>query len=426
MAKHGWHLTDCRQGYIRFSKGEKINASFAVTYLPDANEYDPKRPEAQEVYIQMCEESGWELILAYGALHIFRHSDPNAIPVETDEALRLQMIERVSTSDLSLPLALTPLLFTLLFFMWLYPIWVLANPIPLLVYTSILGISLCEPLETAWYYLWRSISRKRTRIGMPCLSPFTTVRRVIYFLLYLPYYIIIFLLLVSVRPAYALLILLPAMVAAFILLLKLDESLLQKAKQKYERDIFVRQHYWRTRTILFLLLFALFRFGDPLFGLTIALPETSIELHSKDALPVTLTDLKLHDPSITYDYRMETQKTFLAQHSNFVQQPTEGDADLPQISYSIDRIPFAPLRAFCFNRSKAGYADKANYRVLSPADLHLNADRLIYRTNHPNTFASYLVLFGDCILDLRVPVTLTDAQITETIQTLMTYCQKEV
>lgn len=430
MAKRGWHLAKYSYGYLRFEKGESIDAAYAVTYLPEANEYDPKRPEAQEVYIAMCEESGWELVTVYGSMHVFRHADPNAIPIETDEGLRLQMIERVTVpgyikSELSLSiLPLLPLLlFSAVFFS--DPAALLANKLFLLAFTALIGSFIRGPLEVLWYYIWRKISRKRVINGAPCLPPYTRQRRIVSFFLKLPMCLLILYLLSAVRPRYMVWGILLMLGLFSGLLILLDTYLLKRSKEKHERDIYVKKYYLHTRFVLLLIVFAALR-GLPLSNVTLELALHDVNIDTKAQLPVTLDALDLLDPAIEYTYTGQLNQTFLATHHSFTHAPAAYDYSQPQIEYSIYRIPFTPLHRISLDALDTHLHSLYNYGALDPAALQLDADSISYCTNHDKDRAFYLIAFGDHIIDLQLPAKLTMEQKTNIIRTLMTYAVREV
>lgn len=94
MASKGWLLCNI-SGWWTYEKIEPQKLKFAVTYYSEASDFDPYPSDNQEVFIEYCESAGWQLAACNAAMHIFYTAQADAIPIETDEALKLDKIHYV-------------------------------------------------------------------------------------------------------------------------------------------------------------------------------------------------------------------------------------------------------------------------------------------------------------------------------------------
>lgn len=95
MEHEGWHLKSQGEFFWTFEKGEPDMYQYSTSYLPDSSEYSPEEDERREQLNGYCESAGWEKIAAVGKCNIYRNSELSAVPIETDEAERLNVINRL-------------------------------------------------------------------------------------------------------------------------------------------------------------------------------------------------------------------------------------------------------------------------------------------------------------------------------------------
>lgn len=93
MAAKGW-LLESIGCWWRFAAIPPKKLRFAVCFCPESSVMDPEpRPEARQ-YEALCEAAGWKLAAQRAQMQIYYTDAPDAVPVETDEACRLQSIRR--------------------------------------------------------------------------------------------------------------------------------------------------------------------------------------------------------------------------------------------------------------------------------------------------------------------------------------------
>ncbi|MBR5294729.1 MAG: DUF2812 domain-containing protein, partial [Oscillospiraceae bacterium] len=94
LAAEGWHLETVGNMLWKFRRGEPKAVRYAVTFAPSASAFNSRPTEEEEDLTDLCAQAGWVRVAAQAQRHIYRNSDPNATPLETDEAERLKNIRR--------------------------------------------------------------------------------------------------------------------------------------------------------------------------------------------------------------------------------------------------------------------------------------------------------------------------------------------
>lgn len=91
QAAEGWELTSKTGIMLGFRRCEpkKVKISVELVY-PDSNDWQNKR------YIEYCKAAGWKHIFEDGKIQIFENEDLDAVPINTDEELKLKTIHRKS------------------------------------------------------------------------------------------------------------------------------------------------------------------------------------------------------------------------------------------------------------------------------------------------------------------------------------------
>ncbi len=94
MAQKGWKLDKVSPAIWRYRRIEPTDLTYAITYVPDASEWNPEPTDSQLTLEEYCAEAGWEKIGDWEQMQIFCSDEQKPIPIETDETLRLDMIEK--------------------------------------------------------------------------------------------------------------------------------------------------------------------------------------------------------------------------------------------------------------------------------------------------------------------------------------------
>ena len=94
MAARGWRLEKAGNQIWTYRRAEPAKVRYAVTYSPSLSQFDPGPTEGQERLEDLCAAAGWEKVCGWLQMQIFSTEAENPVPLETDEALRLENIHR--------------------------------------------------------------------------------------------------------------------------------------------------------------------------------------------------------------------------------------------------------------------------------------------------------------------------------------------
>ena len=183
MAAKGWRLERAGNTFWKYRRADPAQVRYAVTYSDSASQFNPGPTEGQRSLAELCAAAGWEKVTDWFQGQIFSTEDPNAVALETDEALRLQNIHRSMKKNF-LPGNLTMLLLFLFLardFLWalltgdLYGM-VKSNS-SLLVGVITLPAVCFQLYILSGYFLWRRRSLRSVEDGGGCLPAGRGCRR---------------------------------------------------------------------------------------------------------------------------------------------------------------------------------------------------------------------------------------------------------
>ena len=178
MAAKGWRLEKAGNNFWKYRRAEPAQVRYAVTYSAGASQFNPGPTEGQESLAELCAAAGWEKVCDWFQMQIFSTEDPDAVPLETDEALRLQNIHRSLGKNFLLTNLILLLLglfmsFAFLGTLFVKPLRVLENSASLCSGPLFVLVTLLEIYTLCHYYGWRRRSRRSIEEGGPC-APINT------------------------------------------------------------------------------------------------------------------------------------------------------------------------------------------------------------------------------------------------------------
>ena len=88
----GWMLEKIWNGFWKYRKIQPQKLKFAVIYFWEASDENMQHTENQEIFLESCEQAGWRLCAEWMQMQIFCSEQENPIPIETDEAAKLDNI----------------------------------------------------------------------------------------------------------------------------------------------------------------------------------------------------------------------------------------------------------------------------------------------------------------------------------------------
>lgn len=94
MAAKGWQLERIGNAFWIYRRAEPAQVTYAVTYVSDASTFNPRPTDNQERLGELCAAAGWEKVCDWAQMQIFRSEQPDPVPLETDDTVRIQAIHR--------------------------------------------------------------------------------------------------------------------------------------------------------------------------------------------------------------------------------------------------------------------------------------------------------------------------------------------
>ncbi|MBR1812225.1 MAG: DUF2812 domain-containing protein [Lachnospiraceae bacterium] len=170
MAEKGWLLKEIKRVTWVYRRIKPKKLHFAVTYYPNASDFDPEPQEGQMIYRDYSEYAGWKFVCQSAQMQIFYNEEEEPIPLETDPVVEVQTIHKAAKKSFLLPhfiiLGLS-ILQAALFISRL-----LDDPIGLLSSTTNLSTGFCWVLlfllcviELCGYYRWHNKAVKAAENG---------------------------------------------------------------------------------------------------------------------------------------------------------------------------------------------------------------------------------------------------------------------
>jgi hypothetical protein len=175
MAAKGWRLEKIGPYGWTYRRAEPAQVRYAVTYIPDASDFNPEPTPSQQGLEDYCAQAGWYKVMDWWQMQIFCNEDPNAVPIETEEKVRLEGIRRSMKKNF---LKSSIFLFLVLLLIGYFMVGEIVND-PVSFWTSadtlcwavivVLGILLMM-IPLVGYPLWRRKSEKNIEQGGSCAS----------------------------------------------------------------------------------------------------------------------------------------------------------------------------------------------------------------------------------------------------------------
>lgn len=171
MAARGWMIQKLGNLFWTYERMEPQKLHFAVTYFPDASEFDPKPSEGQLTREEFCAQDGWQLAVRWGAMQIFYTSQENPVPIDTDPVTQVETICRtmkktvVSNQLVSLSLSIFYLAFQL-WDLWHDPVDYLSSSNKLMSLPMWILLLILEAYELWSCFRWCRRAKKAAQDGV--------------------------------------------------------------------------------------------------------------------------------------------------------------------------------------------------------------------------------------------------------------------
>lgn len=176
MAAKGWYLDTPGNTIWKYREGEPAEVKYAVTYVPQASQFDPEPVTEQKTLEEFCAEAGWEKVGDFLQAQIYMNPNPQAVDIETEEEVRIEVIrEAMQKSFVPANVVLTLLM---LFNLWRGLNGFFDDPLSRLSGYGGLLSTLFLPIGAVVisanliaYFVWVKRSAKSVESGGSCVSP---------------------------------------------------------------------------------------------------------------------------------------------------------------------------------------------------------------------------------------------------------------
>lgn len=172
-SSQGWQLVKTGEYYWTFTQGECNEFQYNVTYLPNASEYHSEDTDHQITLDEYCTNAGWERVCNYKKIQIYRNRDPLAVPIDTDEAQKLQMIHKAIKRWMLFPTEMFTLFLAVLLISVCRIFFKRNDPmtfgmVRILVFLIVTIVE--EIVRIGNYYFWYVRSKKKIAVNGKCCS----------------------------------------------------------------------------------------------------------------------------------------------------------------------------------------------------------------------------------------------------------------
>ncbi len=159
MALQGWLIEKPGNFIWRYRRIEPKKLHVAVTYFPNASEFDPGPTEGQQMMEQFAKKDGWKIAARWGQMQIFYNEAEEPTPIETDAVTQVETIHRamrknmLPTHFILLALCIYQLCFSVVDFIY-DSVDFLSAPASLYMVPSWILILIPIIIEICFYFSW--------------------------------------------------------------------------------------------------------------------------------------------------------------------------------------------------------------------------------------------------------------------------------
>ena len=428
MASKGWRLETAANVWT-YRRAEPARVSYAVTYVPEASDWNPEPTRAEQELEEFCAAAGWQKVCEWGKAQIYCTEQADPIPIETDEAMRLDMIRKSMRKGVMPSYLLLLVVFGLnIWTQWssfrLDPVDFLSGN-KLAVMTMIFWGIFIDLWGMLYYLWWSRKSEKAVREGDSCIRPrcYRIVERIAWAGL-----VIIFLWMLWGQGTGYMTFMLAytaGMTAVIYILFKIRGILKNRGVSKKAN--------WAVFLVLDIVLVCALMggmvWGALKFGFFSRPPaevytdERGMEWDIyQDDLPLRAEDFVVVDEAAVYSCQTEAQFSLLLAMDTYTQRSYHFNKDLyaPEVGYDVLRVKADFLYGYCLEQwtqkdigRDLAWFDRA-YADDDPAPWGADDAYRLYDTQSNEPLDSWILCKGDYIVRIH-----TDWPMTESMKPLV-------
>ena len=373
MARDGWLLTKISGNFWTYERTRPAELHFTVTYFSEASEFNPYPTENQQVFLDYCEEAGWKLAAEWAQMQILYSDRENPIPIETDEAVKLQAIHKSMKKNF-IPSSIIMVLVAILQMvtqclgLWTDPIdWLCDLTRQLLLVCWVL-IGIGNVVVLSGYFRWKKRSECAVTDGGCYVNSVGIYRKISSGLNMLVLFGLLGWMIFTATDGTGWVVI--ATVAAVLLLVYVIENV---------KDLFRKMGMSRTKNyvltitlcvvgtvgVLIGMLYVIFRgtgmgwFGrQPAEEYRVTMSNGNVWVWDiyHDEMPLTIEELIETDHE-NYSYELEKKNSFLLDWTKGTQNAPPDGKDSYSMEYEIVDVKFQPLYDLCLEELMEKYAD---------------------------------------------------------------------
>ncbi len=415
MAAQGWMLEKPGNYTWKYSKTEPKQLRFAVTYFPDASDFDPQPTEGALRKADFCAQDGWIHLTDWGVMQIFYNEDPNPIPIDTDPVAQVASItkamKRASLPSMTISLAMTIYMLVFQFFQFQNdPLNYLSSPSKLYLLPVWFLCAGLELYELLFCLRWMGKAKSAAQEGRFLLlkSESRLAKAVLGII------ILLFLLgtVSNGKNSLFTLVWLGIMALVAFLALQLKNALKKRG---------VNREWNQLLTIGSVFLLTFLALGV-ILGLVL-----SGGIHLSGSRPVGTYEINgwefdLYDDEIPYELTASTgtwskqaafQETFLLSHGKYRQKGTTHD--MPDLEYTIVDVRWPKLYDLC--KEEFLRVDQDDWELFQ-INFRPIGENVYQRCFGEDPSDTYVVLYDTRIVELKLPEDSSQAQLDSAIAAL--------
>lgn len=421
MAANGWALESVGTYFLRYRRCKPKKLRFAVVYYPESDVFSPNAPNSENLtFWDYCAQAGWRIVTQRGDTHIFCSEDLDAVPIETEAVVQVETMERAKKGYVRNNTITVAVLLPMQLYLWVSqlrhdPVGFLADGYDLAMSLMILVVMLLFGAELIGYRLWlRKAKRSARELGI--FTP-THSSRWLCFLRIAWVWAFLVLMLIDLSSRSSGLRI--ALFAIGFMLVPLGGAMLVGGRIRKKNLPPKKSRVLLALTVAFS---ALLMVGITVCGILggwFAEAHEDVEEYTytiggshqigyvyHDELPLCVQDL------MEVDYDRYSCKAVERGSSVFVRQAEyrqtipydvrwsdENDPPMPELSYTVTDVRFAPLFSLCLQSTlREGARYGGEYRAVDPAPW--GADRA-WRKGDAVGYDEWVLVYGSRIVEFN-------------------------
>ena len=421
MAAQGWMLEQSTNRYWYYRRTEPKKLKFAVTYFPQASEFDPHPTEELRAFNEFCQAAGWKPAASMAQMQIYYNENENPVPLETDPMIQVDTIHKamkknfIPSSLLMMVISLMILVMNVAKFIT-SPVSVLSSNADFFVSFSYIMLFMISAVELGQYYNWSKKAIELASEGQHVPSGKTAkLFQTIVLAVMLIMLIIYAVMSLGIISPWLLFTIFAIFGGTGVAAVWLKEFL---RKKNVPRHINMILTFGIVITVsvfmMFMVVWAAVNYDLP------TSPKESKPVGSyttpqgfefdiyNDEVPLRIEDF-MHTDYDAYSVQNRQSGSFILDVSKVSQDATVNRQGVPEIIYEVTKVKFAPVYDICFEEifydlddsKDKNIPDEFKTKLIEQADSAWGADK-VYRQQYLDEYEDkWLICWGNKIIEMR-------------------------